>query len=100
MGRIAQAQRSAVDIFAHGENRAQGMRDDFVGGGARQMGCGANAARGVADTKNDQIRRAFFGCFCAARATWNYAMKNSRVCLRLGWDRGFRRDFRGGGQLE
>ena len=62
MGRIAQAQRSAVDIFAHGENRAQGMRDDFVGSGAGQMGCGAHAARGVADAEYDQIGQTFFGC--------------------------------------
>ena len=53
---------AGVDIFAYGENRAEGVRDDFVGGGARQMGCGADAAGGVADAENDQIRRAFLGC--------------------------------------
>jgi len=54
--------RGTQRSIKYGEDRARGLRDDFVGGGARQMGCGANAARGIADAENDQVRRAFFGC--------------------------------------
>ena len=54
-------QRSIKWSLAYGEDRARGLSDDFVGGGARQMRCGANAARGIADAENDKVRRAFFG---------------------------------------
>ena len=47
--------RSVKGALANGEHGTRGMRDYFVGGGARQMSCGADAARGVADAENDQI---------------------------------------------
>ena len=54
---IARGLRSADDIFTHGENRAQGMRDYFVSGGPCEVGRTAKVASSVANTQDDQIRQ-------------------------------------------
>src|SRR5579863_4459705 len=50
-------------LTAHGEDRAGGMRDHIVRGGASQMRCRTEATGGAANAQHDQIHTALRGFF-------------------------------------